>query len=322
MSGFLGLLGMSAVLGISSFAVGSLPLFFTFSRTTLAKLSTFGTGLLLGTALGVIVPEGVETIVLSDPDSPFRFPTRTIALSLLSGFKFMLIVERIIHRRTSHHHVALPSQETHPPEHVNGHVEFDVELGELERTEGLPAEPDHANAPPYLPPMSPSVRSTTEGKVKAYPVTLGLMIHALADGLALGSSALSNGSAIPSGLSIVIFLALIVHKAPVALALSTSLLSTSLSRAECRKHIAVFSASTPLGAIISYAILTLLDFGRYETLPGIALLFSGGTFLYVATVLQPGRTTADELNNRTRLILTIVGMIIPTLITSIFGDVH
>ena len=68
--------------------------------------------------------------------------------------------------------------------------------------------------------------------------------------------------------------------APTALALSTSLISTSLPRAEIKKHIAFFSASTPMGAIISYIVLSA--FGEslggggdgYVKMTGIALLVS------------------------------------------------
>ena len=48
-------------------------------------------------------------------------------------------------------------------------------------------------------------------QAKALPMTLGLVIHSLADGLALGAAASSSDD---SGvqLSVVVFLALIIHK--------------------------------------------------------------------------------------------------------------
>lgn len=69
------LLVMSAILGGSTFAVGMLPLSYAFSSmppsyslavrikltsysgSHLERLATLGTGLLLGAALGVIIPE-------------------------------------------------------------------------------------------------------------------------------------------------------------------------------------------------------------------------------------------------------------------------
>jgi solute carrier family 39 (zinc transporter), member 9 len=53
---------------------------------------------------------------------------------------------------------------------------------------------------------------TTSGpEVHALPMTLGLVVHGIADGMALGVSALDNGQA-SHNLSIIVFLALLVHK--------------------------------------------------------------------------------------------------------------
>jgi zinc transporter 9 len=48
--------------------------------------------------------------------------------------------------------------------------------------------------------------------MQAYPFTLGLLIHALADGLALGVSALSNEAGDFSDTTLVVFMALFIHK--------------------------------------------------------------------------------------------------------------
>lgn len=110
----------------------------------------------------------------------------------------MLIIERVIHNYSpdSHSHASLPSFE--PDENAARRAEFDVELGELEREESAA-------------PSARTVYLTDEAadKAKAWPLTLGLMVHALADGFALGSSATSP---VGRGLSITIFLALLVHK--------------------------------------------------------------------------------------------------------------
>lgn len=62
--------------------------------------------------------------------------------------------------------------------------------------------------------------------------------------------------------------------APAVLALSTSLLATSLSRSECRKHLAVFSVSTPFGALFSYALMSLVRINSEGNWTGIAMLVS------------------------------------------------
>ena len=128
----------------------------------------------------------------------------------------MLVVEQFLSPHSHAHqggaHLPTPNKPSHtstnPPD---VQVEFDVELGELERTQGIVSE----STAPSLPNPVPRVGSQS----RAYPLTLGLVMHALADGLALGSSALpsadqagENNASFFSGLSIIVFLALIIHK--------------------------------------------------------------------------------------------------------------
>lgn len=72
---------------------------------------------------------------------------------------------------------------------------FDVDLEERGR---LPC--------PENPPLRQAERSGTQ---RAYPLTFGLIIHAVVDGFALGVSASNTHS--PS-LSFIVFIAIIVHK--------------------------------------------------------------------------------------------------------------
>jgi len=121
-----------------------------------------------------------------------------------------------------------------------------------------------------------------------------------------------------------VFFALIIHKAPTSLALTTSLLSTSLPRSECKKHIAVFSASTPIGALASYAILSFFGTSSEGRWPGVALLISGGTFLYVATVLRPvsGHNAVEDIGKKTRIMFTVLGMFVPFAVGAVVGHDH
>ncbi|KAH8825055.1 Zinc/iron permease [Flagelloscypha sp. PMI_526] len=313
------LLIMSALLGAASFAAGNIPLAFSFSKDHITRLSTLGTGLLLGTALGVIIPEGIESVSHTSSE----LPVSKIAFSLLVGFSLMLIVEQLIspdaHVGHSHGGVALKDQNTA--------VEFDAELSDLERTErgGSEVPTSGANEPLHI------------VQKRALPLTFGLIMHALADGLALGVSALSTGHGEgdegkaeshehTSSLSLIVFVALIIHKCPTALALSTSLLSKNLPRNECRKHLAVFSASTPLGAIASYFLFSILGAGSSGSdLAGLALLLSGGTFLYVATVLQSVSSPSEgarEMKDTLRVGLIVAGIFIPFVISSLIGHGH
>lgn len=66
-----------------------------------------------------------------------------------------------------------------------------------------------------------SLSSRLAERARAFPLTLGLIIHSLTDGLALGASALTNSNegedkdaSSNTQLSVVVFVALLVHKGP------------------------------------------------------------------------------------------------------------
>jgi solute carrier family 39 (zinc transporter), member 9 len=146
----------------------------------------------------------------------------------------------------------------------------------------------------------------------------------------------------------VLFFRLIVYRAiaaPTALALTTSLLATNLSRTRCKYHLAAFSASTPFGALASYLIFSFLGLRHRDgDWVGMALLVSvrclsscdyphgdciplsqGGSFLYIATALQPALSrfpSANEVNTGPRVLLIVIGMFIPVSIGALLGHGH
>ncbi|KAI5304190.1 hypothetical protein KEM56_006758 [Ascosphaera pollenicola] len=65
MEGLLTLIVLSTVMAAMSFIVGSLPLSFALSSSQLRFVSALGMGVLVGTSLVVIIPEGVETLYSS-----------------------------------------------------------------------------------------------------------------------------------------------------------------------------------------------------------------------------------------------------------------
>lgn len=215
-------LTLCLALGASSFIVGILPLSFTFSgehgnsnpnylylhvaARQRSQLSTFGNGLLLGAALGVIIPElvymlmraiyppdflkrGAEALMTSRHEAEASFSSQ-IALSLLIGFAFMLVTEQVLASHASH------SSSSTSTAHEFAAEEYDMRISDLD--EGQLREPAQ------LPTANPNKAFT------AYSLTFGLTIHSLADGLALGAS--SVGGDEDSTLSAVVFLALFIHK--------------------------------------------------------------------------------------------------------------
>lgn len=204
-------------------------------------VSILGAGLLVGTALIVIIPEGVRMLYgngkagqsVGSPtegaghhhDEAEDF-TRTIGLSLVLGFVFMMLVDQISSR-------ASPNPEG------------------------------------------------KDGKRNA-TATIGLVVHAAADGVALGAAAKTSHQDV----EMIVFLAIMLHKAPAAFGLVSFLLHEGIDRQRIRKHLGIFSASAPLLTLITYFGIgqeqkeTLNSFNA----TAVAMLFSAGTFLYVATV--------------------------------------
>ena len=309
---------MCVLMGGAAFGCGMLPLAFAFSKNHVERLSAIGTGLLLGAALGVIVPEGIEAAVEANGSN--EVPTTQIALALLIGFTFMLLVEQLGIGDHSHHgsdsarggyakvkNSALPEPD----------VEFDAELQQFQQ-----GEPSGRSLSPVALRDGPDAASE---RGRALPMTFGLVVHGLADGFALGVSSLApHKDDEKSALPVVVFLALILHKAPTALALTTSLLGTSLSRSSCKKYLAIFAAATPTSALVTYGLFSILGLSSSgNEWTGLALLFSAGTFLYVATVLQPvSQDSSLDLKKASRVLLIVVGLVIPFILNMTLGHGH
>lgn len=156
----------------------------------LKKITIFGAGLLVGTALAVIIPEGVRSLNIApihlhepgDNGTPKSFgdavsavkiedesdPHSVIGVSLVLGFIFMLLVDQISARR---------NQATNPAD-----------------------------------------RNVT--------ATVGLVVHAAADGVALGAAATTSHTEV----EMIVFLAIMLHKAPAAFGLVTFLLHEGIDR--------------------------------------------------------------------------------------------
>ena len=117
-----------------------------------------------------------------------------------------------------------------------------------------------------------------------FPIFVGLVCHALADGIALGAATAAtsipdsktlgdatDASGSSLGLSLTVFLALLIHKAPVAFSLSSLLLSympnTNMKahKASLRRALAVFSLSTPVGAGATWLLLKLVTYLSWNT---------------------------------------------------------
>jgi zinc and cadmium transporter len=101
---------------------------------------------------------------------------------------------------------------------------------------------------------------------------VGISIHSLLDGLALGSASLTIG------LTSAVFLAIILHKMPAAITLSGILIKGGYSRKAIISMAFLFALTTPLGAILSGSILK--GFSPQSTYFAIGI--GAGTFISIA----------------------------------------
>lgn len=245
-------------------------------------ISLLGTGILLSTALLVIIPEGVDTLY-STSASNARVE---VGLSLLFGFFFMFILDK------------LPTLST-----ARSFLPVSIDMSTFRASATAPAPG------PSSPTSSPSHNDST------HSTSVGLIIHAVADGIALGASIATRNSALEA----LVFLAIMVHKAPAAFGLS-AVLQASTTHARTKRILGMFALAAPLGAVVTYAVISLLgasDLGLIEWWTGILLLVSGGTFLYVAVhVMQEGAV----ISNPIELAVSVAGMALPLMTLLIKDD--
>ncbi len=224
MSGWIAALVVAVTAFLGAFLAGVIPRYFYKPLAgTWVSVTAVAAGLLLASAMVIVIPEGFEVLFLEHARGAVphadRFlglpPILAAGLAILAGFLLMLVLE------------------THGIAH---------ELDEETRTATL--------------------------------LLLGLGIHALTDGLALGASAATGVMAI----TLPILLAVMVHKIPVAFGLGVFVWRGQAANPLGR--ILIFSLATPAGLLVTFLFLRHL---AHEWI-GLILLFSGGTFLYVATI--------------------------------------
>ncbi len=107
-------------------------------------------------------------------------------------------------------------------------------------------------------------------------LVLGLTLHAATDGIAVGAAAASGDLAV----TVTVLLAVLIHKGPAAFSLGVFSSHERSERNDSIRDVVIFSLATPIMILLAYYALSDLELH----LIGLAMLFSSGTFLYVATV--------------------------------------
>ncbi len=212
--------------------------------SAMRRLTSVSGGVLLGSALLIIVPEGFH-IAEASSDRPSEV---LLGGAFLLGFLVMVVLEGwgLGHSIHEEHH-------DHAATHGHGHVH-------------------HPAASATLP--------------------IGLSVHAIADGLAIGAAA----AGAEAGAATLIAVAVLLHKVPAAFSLGVFSLHERASRTRALLDVVVFSVLTP--SVLLVAGQSLDADSRWIVL---ILMFSAGTFLYVATIDALPSIHSSESGRRTAL---------------------
>ncbi|XP_068608020.1 zinc transporter ZIP9 [Brachionichthys hirsutus] len=248
---------------VGCYVAGTIPLAVNFSEEKLKLVTVLGAGLLCGTALAVIIPEGVHALyeeVLEGGKHHDHGQVGAVEVSQPKGE-----VES-----------ALTASETHEHGHEQLHACIGVSLVLgfvfMLLVDQIGSSHVHSTDDPE------SARATSS----KITTTLGLVVHAAADGVALGAAASTSQTSV----QLIVFVAIMLHKAPAAFGLVSFLMHAGLERNRIRKHLLVFALAAPLLAMLTFLGLSQSSKEALSDInaTGVAMLFSAGTFLYVATV--------------------------------------
>ena len=130
------------------------------------------------------------------------------------------------------------------------------------------------------------------------PAFLGISLHSLLDGLALGA-----GLMLPQ-LGPVVLLAVIIHKMPDSISITSILLSAGWSRRKVAILSLLFSLTTPVGALLAYVFFSALSPENVA----IAIGISAGTFLAIATADILPQVHRIEERNPLTLVFLVLGL--------------
>jgi zinc and cadmium transporter len=130
------------------------------------------------------------------------------------------------------------------------------------------------------------------------PAFLGISLHSLLDGVALGA-----GLILPQ-LGPAVLLAVIIHKMPDSMSISSILLAAGWHRRKIGWLNLLFSLTTPIGAVIAYLFFRSLSPESIAVIVGI----SAGTFLAIATADILPQVHRIEQRNPMTLVFLALGL--------------
>jgi zinc and cadmium transporter len=235
----------------ASLVGGALPSLFKLSHTSLQVLMSGVGGFMIGVAVLHLLPHGFAELRSMD----------TAALWMLIGIVAMFFLIRVFH---VHQHATMEPEQH---EHVHHHHGHEHACGDEHH--------DHHVHDACL----------KDNRFSWLGLGLGLAIHTLIDGLALGAAVAGSSQhehwwqAVAA--SCAIFLAVALHKPLDALSITTTMAAGGWTPRQRTLANIGFSLMCPLGAAIFYSGVMQWT-GSQQLVIGAALSFSAGVFLCVS----------------------------------------
>ncbi|MEQ9023459.1 MAG: ZIP family metal transporter [Pseudomonadales bacterium] len=223
------------------FAFGYLPFIRKIASGphVLGRMTALAGGFLIGAALLIALPEGFEVYLHATEGGELSGRSGWMQPAFIAGLAVLggFLMMLILEGFGFGHDV---HEEHHDHSHEHGH--------------------QHVNHP--------------EGSAKM--LVVGLSMHALMDGFAIGAAYALGELALSLQLALVI----LMHKFPAAFSLSAYSLHERHDKKRSMTDLLLFAAATPLAILLSATMFAAVD----QSYIGLMLLFSAGTFIYVATV--------------------------------------
>ncbi|KAK9825650.1 hypothetical protein WJX81_005153 [Elliptochloris bilobata] len=286
---------------------GLLPGMLSVTESQLGAISALGAGLLVGTALAVVLPEGFEALHAvheSAGHGAAEMPEWAAGAVLVGGFLAMLILDQAQRAAVGRH------------AHGNGgSAPCCIAPGPTlshRRTsdEGLRLSAAEAGSPARM------LQGKMDGASRAL---VGLLVHSAADGFAVGAACVGGSSALSSAVA----LAMVLHKAPVAFGLATYLAAARWQKPRARRALVLFAAASPMAAVVTFGLLAAAPALSSEAGIALCVLFSGGTFLYASCIhILPEVMAQIAGMTLQQVAAVVIGSLVPLVGNALQGPHH
>ncbi|MEZ6104102.1 MAG: ZIP family metal transporter [Pirellulaceae bacterium] len=289
------LLIYSLLIVAASLLGGWLPTRFALTHVRMQFVLSLVGGLMLGIALLHLLPHAIAAC--NSRDMPMR--------AALAGLLFMFFLIRTFHFHHHDHEHDHDHQHDHQHGHGQDHDQHNARHpADRHRPQSAPAklaaaEPFENVDPHALPVLDRPARDGLDSshdhptgelcehgrgahKLSWTGVALGLSVHTLIDGVALGAAVLADKSHGPNSLwGVGVFLAILLHKPLDALSITSLMVFSGWSAGRRNLINLGFALMCPIGAaLVLFGVGP--DLGSSNTSLGILLGFSAGVFLCIS----------------------------------------